>query len=131
MRSASHTDQSSGVVADERRREDSQPGGEWEVRRAHEASGRSREGAQLANRNSLDGRDGNNRFVVARSRDRFDELHRLNAQCVRQFDDVDQTDVTFASFDSADIVSMQVRQLRQAFLGKAALRPQFANASAE
>ena len=98
---------------------------------AHEASGRSLEGAQLANRNSLDGRDGNNRFVVARSRDRFDELHRLNAQCVRQFDDVDQTDVTFASFDSADIVSMQVRQLRQAFLGKAALRPQFANASAE
>ena len=65
VRSASHTDQSSGVVADERRREDSQPGGEWEVRRAHEASGRSREGNPLANRNSLDGREGSNRFVVA------------------------------------------------------------------
>jgi len=68
VRSASHTDQSSGVVADERRREDSQPGGEWEVRRAHEASGRSREGTPPANRNSLDGRDGNSRFVVAGGR---------------------------------------------------------------
>ena len=69
VRSASHTDQPSGVVvADERRREDSQPGGEWEVRRAHEASGRSREGAPLANRNSLDGRDGSNRFDVAGER---------------------------------------------------------------
>jgi hypothetical protein len=65
------------------------------------------------------------------SRDRFNKLNWLNAQCVRQFDDVDQTDVAFASFDSADIVSMQVRQLRQAFLGEAALRPQFANAPAE
>ena len=68
VRSASHTDQSSGVVADERRREDSQPGGEWEVRRAHEASGRSREGSPPANRSSPDGRDGNNRFVVAGGR---------------------------------------------------------------
>jgi hypothetical protein len=68
VRSASHTDQSSGVVADERRREDSQPGGEWEVRRAHEESGRSREGTPPANRNSPDGRDGNNRFVVAGGR---------------------------------------------------------------
>ena len=65
------------------------------------------------------------------SRDRLHKLHRFYPQCVRQFDDVNQTDVTFASFDSADIVSMQVRQLRQPFLGKAALRPQFANASAE
>src|SRR5260370_16920395 len=39
-------------------------GGTW----AGEASGRSREGAPLANRNSLDGRDGNNRFVVAGGR---------------------------------------------------------------
>jgi hypothetical protein len=64
VRSASHTDQPSGVVADKRRREDSQPGGEWEARRAHEASARSRGGVPLANRHSLDGRDGNNRFVV-------------------------------------------------------------------
>ena len=67
-RSASHTDRPWGVVADERRREDNQPGGEWEVRRADEASGRTREGVPLANRNSPDGRDGNNRFVVAGER---------------------------------------------------------------
>jgi hypothetical protein len=64
VRSTSHTDQPSGVVAEERRREDSQPGGEWEARRAHEASGRSREGVPLANQHSPDARDGNNRFVV-------------------------------------------------------------------
>lgn len=50
---------------------------------------------------------------------------------MRQFNDVDQADVAFASLDSTNVVSMQVRQLRQALLGKAALRPQFANASAE
>jgi len=50
---------------------------------------------------------------------------------MRQFDDVDQPDVAFASLDSTDIVSMQVRQLCQAFLRKATLYPQFANASAE
>ena len=65
------------------------------------------------------------------SRDRFDQFHRLDAQRVRQFDDVEQTYVPFAPFDSADVVSMQVRQLRQALLRKAELRPQFANASAE
>jgi hypothetical protein len=65
------------------------------------------------------------------SRDGLDKLHRPNAQSVRQCDDVDQTDVTFAPFDSADVVSMQVRQLRQALLRKTELRSQFANASAE
>jgi hypothetical protein len=64
VRSVSHTDPPSGVVADERRREDSQPGGEREVRHAHEASERNREGNLPANRNSRDGREGNNRFVV-------------------------------------------------------------------
>ena len=52
-------------------------------------------------------------------------------QRVRQYNDVDQPDVAFASLDSTDIVSMQVRQLRQAFLRKAAFHPQFANASAD
>jgi hypothetical protein len=61
VRSVSHTDPPSGVVADERRREDSQPGGERELRHAHEASERSREGNLPA-----DGREGNNRFVVGR-----------------------------------------------------------------
>ena len=68
VRSASHTDPPSGVGADERRREDSQPDGEWEKRRVHEASGRSRAGNPPANRNSLDDRERSNRFVVAGGR---------------------------------------------------------------
>ena len=63
--------------------------------------------------------------------DRFNKRNWLNTQRVRQFDDVDKADVTFPSLDSANIVSMQVRQLRKAFLGKATLRSQFANAFAE
>jgi hypothetical protein len=50
---------------------------------------------------------------------------------MRQLDDVDQPNVSFASFDPTDVVSMQVRQLRETLLGKAALRPQLANAPAE
>ena len=65
------------------------------------------------------------------SRDRLKKLNWLHLQGVRQYDDVDQPDVAFAALDSTDIVSMQIRQLRQAFLRKAALHPQFANASAE
>jgi len=80
---------------------------------------------------SGDGGEVSSRIKRLRSRDRFNELNWFHPQRVRQFDDVDQPDVAFASLDSTDIVSMQVRQLRQAFLGKAALRPQFANASAE
>jgi hypothetical protein len=48
-----------------------------------------------------------------------------------QFDNVDQTKVAFTTFDSTDIVPVQVRQLRQALLGQAALRPQLADASAK
>jgi hypothetical protein len=66
-----------------------------------------------------------------RSRDRLQKLSWSHPQRVRQFDDVDQPDVAFASLNSTDIVSMQVRQFRQDFLGKAALHPQFANAPAE
>ena len=65
------------------------------------------------------------------SRDRLKKLDRFHPQCMRQFDDVDEADVAFAPLDSTDVVSMQVRQLRQAFLREAALHPQFANASAE
>ena len=43
---------------------------------------------------------------------------------MRQFDDVQQADVAFATLNTAYIVSMQVRQLREAFLGQTALRPQ-------
>ena len=71
------------------------------------------------------------RRQMLRSRDRLKKLNWFHLQRVRQCDDVDQPDVAFASLDSTDIVSMQIRQLRQAFLRKAALHPQFANASAE
>ena len=45
----------------------------------------------------------------ADSRDRFKKRNGPNAECVRQFDDVDQTDIPFAAFDSADVISVQVR----------------------
>ena len=68
---------------------------------------------------------------LRRSRDRLNKRNRLNAQRMRQLDDVDQPNISLAPFDPADVVSMQVRQLRETFLGKAALHPQFANAAAE
>src|ERR1019366_10389775 len=40
-------------------------------------------------------------------------------------------DVAFAPLDSTDVVSMQVRQLRQALLGKTSIRPQFPDALAK
>jgi hypothetical protein len=48
-----------------------------------------------------------------------------------QSDDVEQADVAFAPLDSSDIVSVQVRQLCEALLRKAALHPQFADALAK
>jgi hypothetical protein len=50
---------------------------------------------------------------------------------VGQLDNVNQTDVAFASLDSTNIIAMQVRQLRQPLLGEATLLPQFADAFAE
>ena len=49
--------------------------------------------------------------------DRLHQIRRFHAQSVRQFDDVEQADVAFAALDSADVVAMQVGQLRQALLG--------------
>jgi hypothetical protein len=46
-------------------------------------------------------------------------------------DDVEQSDVAFAALNPPDIVSVQVRQLRESLLRKAALHPQFADALAE
>ena len=66
-----------------------------------------------------------------RSRYGFQELGGLHAQCTPQFDDVDQSDITFAPLDAADVVSMQVRQFGQAFLRIAARCPQFADALAK
>ena len=49
------------------------------------------------------------RRIGTRSRDRFKQRNRLHAQCVGQFDDIDQTHIPFAAFNSADVVSVQVR----------------------
>jgi hypothetical protein len=43
---------------------------------------------------------------------------------VRQLDDVDQTDIALTALDSADVVSVEVRQLRQLFLRKTAVCPE-------
>ena len=56
------------------------------------------------------------RRQMLRSRDRLKKLNWFHLQGVRQCDDVDQPDIAFTALDSTDIVSMQVRQLRQAFL---------------
>jgi hypothetical protein len=65
------------------------------------------------------------------SRDQFDELDRLYPKCVRQSDDVKQTNIAFTSFYPADVVAVEIRQLGQDFLRKAALCPQFADALAK
>ena len=50
---------------------------------------------------------------------------------MRQLDDVDQTDIAFATFDSAYVVSVEVRQLGQLFLRKTAVCPQLADTSSK
>src|SRR4051812_12907248 len=65
------------------------------------------------------------------SRDGLKQLSWFHLQCMRQYDDVDEPDVALAALNSTDVVAMQVRELCQRFLRKAALRPQFANASAK
>jgi hypothetical protein len=39
-------------------------------------------------------------------RDRLNKRNGLDPQCVRQFDDIDQTNVALTPFDSANVVSM-------------------------
>jgi len=48
-------------------------------------------------------------FLSVLLRDRLHESHRLNSQRVRQFDDVEQANVSFASLDAADVVPVQLR----------------------
>ena len=47
---------------------------------------------------------------------------------MRQLDDIEQTDIAFATLDSTDVVAVQIGQLRQMFLRQPALDPQFADA---
>ena len=65
------------------------------------------------------------------SRDRLHQLRGLHPKCMSKSDDVEQSDVAFAALNPPDIVSVQVRQLRESLLRKAALHPQFADALAE
>lgn len=44
-----------------------------------------------------------------------------------KFDDIEQAYVSFAAFHSADIVSMQVGQLREFFLRKLPLQPELSD----
>ena len=48
-----------------------------------------------------------------------------------QLDDVDQTDIALTALDSADVVSVEVRQLRQLFLRKTAVCPELADTSSK
>jgi hypothetical protein len=57
------------------------------------------------------------------SPDRLHQLHGLHAQRMRQRDNIQQSYIAFTTFDAADIVAVQVRQLGQRFLGQAALGP--------
>jgi len=65
------------------------------------------------------------------SRDWLHKDRRFHAQCVRQLDDVDQTDIALTALDSADVVSVEVRQLRQLFLRKTAVCPELADTSSK
>ena len=71
------------------------------------------------------------RARILSSRDRFDKLGRFHSKGVCQCDDVKQTDIAFSPFDSAHVVAMEIRQLRQGFLRKPALCPQFADTLAK
>ena len=62
------------------------------------------------------------------SRDLFNELHGLYTKRVSKLDNIEQADIAFPTLNSSNIVSMQIRQLCQAFLRKPALQPQFADA---
>ena len=64
-------------------------------------------------------------------RNRFHQLHGLYTEGVRQRDNVEQSDVAFATLNATDVVPMKVRQLRQTLLREPTLRPQFADAPAK
>src|ERR1019366_3553104 len=64
------------------------------------------------------------------SLDRLKKTHGFHTKCVSKLDDVEQADVAFAALDASDIVTMQVRQLCEAFLRQAALHPRSGPAAA-
>ena len=50
-----------------------------------------------------------------------EKIARRHRKCLRQLDDVLQSDITFAALDAADVVPMQSGALSQLFLGIAPL----------
>jgi hypothetical protein len=47
-------------------------------------------------------------------------------ECVSQGNDIQESDVAFAAFDSTDVIAMQVRQFRQSLLGESPLESELA-----
>jgi len=60
-----------------------------------------------------------------------EQFARPNGQCLRQLDDVLQSDIPFAALDATDVVAMQARALGQLFLGIAPLVAELPQPSAE
>ena len=50
----------------------------------------------------------------------------LDAKCVREGDDVEQSDVSLAAFDTSDVVTMEAGYVRKFFLREIPLDTQFA-----
>ncbi len=59
---------------------------------------------------------------------RFDKFGGSDVQATRQLDDVEQADVSFAAFHSADIVAVQIGLFRQLLLRQPLLKPKLASA---
>ena len=61
----------------------------------------------------------------------FNELGRPYFEGVSQCDDVQQGDIALATLDSADVVAVQIGQLRQLLLREAAFEPERADSLSE
>ncbi len=68
---------------------------------------------------------------VRRLGQRFEKFGGLYPECVCQRNDVYDRDITLASFDSAHVIPMQVREFSQLLLREAALQAQFAHLLSE
>lgn len=67
----------------------------------------------------------------ADSRDSVKEVHRLHAQRMRQFDNVQQGDIAFPALDAAHIVPVEFGKLSETLLRESTLLPQLADTLAE
>lgn len=53
---------------------------------------------------------------LTRSMKRFHELHRSNAQTVRELHDINKANVSLPAFDTAHIIAMKISQFSQLLL---------------